>query len=339
MAKIRESQFELLRIIAQWMIVFYHLLFFFTETIQADYPIFKGLQIPFHIGVILFVLISGYYGIRPSAKGLIKLLSMVAIYYVPVALGSHIGSEKIVIGGGNSLISNVLFISHSPYWYIRTYIILYLFSPVINKYLHDISNKERLALICSLAFIAIWIGTTYGDTSLAEGKNIMNFILIYVIGDSIRTYKDKLDRVSPWILLMSFISINSILVMLYTCNPSSIIGKSIFYFSYPYCSPIIYINAIIVFILFSKLKFYSPCTNKIAEAVLAVYLIHSHPVILGSLIGPIAYRILDFTSSSPFSLIVSFIIFATIIYILCTLVHFILSPVWNSIHYLTSKIN
>lgn len=99
MAKIRESQFELLRIIAQWMIVFYHLLLFFTETIQADYPIFKGLQIPFHIGVILFVLISGYYGIRPSAKGLIKLLSMVAIYYVPVALGSHIGSEKIVIGG------------------------------------------------------------------------------------------------------------------------------------------------------------------------------------------------------------------------------------------------
>lgn len=48
--------------------------------------IYQGIQIPLHIGVILFVLISGYFGIKRSFKGLIRLLTMTAIYYVPIAL-------------------------------------------------------------------------------------------------------------------------------------------------------------------------------------------------------------------------------------------------------------
>lgn len=82
----RESQFELLRIIAQWMIVVFHLLLMFTKNYQLNHPIYQGIQIPLHIGVILFVLISGYFGIKRSFKGLIRLLTMTAIYYVPIAL-------------------------------------------------------------------------------------------------------------------------------------------------------------------------------------------------------------------------------------------------------------
>lgn len=57
---VRESQFELLRIVAQWCIVFYHLFMDYTIHLQEQYPIYLGIQIPLHIGVLLFVLISGY---------------------------------------------------------------------------------------------------------------------------------------------------------------------------------------------------------------------------------------------------------------------------------------
>lgn len=100
MGKVRESQFELLRIVAQWMIVFYHLIFFFTASLQTDYPFFKGIQIPFHIGVILFVLISGYYGIKPSLRGGIKLVSIVAVYYIPISLIAHFDNDVSLLGGG-----------------------------------------------------------------------------------------------------------------------------------------------------------------------------------------------------------------------------------------------
>ena len=85
----RESQFELLRILAQWMIVLYHLLLMFTKNYQSNHPIYQGIQIPLHIGVILFVLISGYFGIKRSFTGMVKLLAMTVVYCVPIALISN----------------------------------------------------------------------------------------------------------------------------------------------------------------------------------------------------------------------------------------------------------
>ena len=82
----RESQFELLRIIAQWMIVVFHLLLMFTKSYQVNHPIYQGIQIPLHIGVILFVLISGYFGIKRSFIGMVRLLTMTAVYCVPITL-------------------------------------------------------------------------------------------------------------------------------------------------------------------------------------------------------------------------------------------------------------
>lgn len=91
----RESQFEILRILAQWMIVYYHLFLMFTKEYQIDHPIYQGIQIPLHIGVILFVLISGYFGIKRSVKGLLKILAITAVYCVPIALVSNgIGGVK-----------------------------------------------------------------------------------------------------------------------------------------------------------------------------------------------------------------------------------------------------
>ena len=80
----RQSSFELMRLLAQFMIVYYHILLFLSAT--EDSQIIKALQIPVHIGVPLFVIISGYFGIKPSPKGLLKLLSIMFIYTVPLML-------------------------------------------------------------------------------------------------------------------------------------------------------------------------------------------------------------------------------------------------------------
>lgn len=79
----RESSFELIRIVAQFMIVIYHLFLFFMYPMYGD-TFYKAVQIPLHIGVLLFVLISGYFGIKTSAKGFLKLIGMIAIYYIPI---------------------------------------------------------------------------------------------------------------------------------------------------------------------------------------------------------------------------------------------------------------
>lgn len=72
----RESSFELIRLVAQYMIVLYHILLIVIYPLSQE-TFHKAIWLPLHIGVPLFVLISGYFGIRASAKGLTKLVGMI----------------------------------------------------------------------------------------------------------------------------------------------------------------------------------------------------------------------------------------------------------------------
>ncbi len=81
----RESSFELLRILAQVFIVYYHILLnvVFPET---GAPLYRALWLPLHIGVPLFVLVSGYFGIKPSVRGVVRLTGTVFAIHIPLSI-------------------------------------------------------------------------------------------------------------------------------------------------------------------------------------------------------------------------------------------------------------
>jgi len=94
--KLRESNFELLRLIAMLFIVWYHLLCFFVVKID-DAPVYKAMYLPLHVAVICFVLISGYFRIRPSVRGIAKLAFPLLMFYLPLAISELIFDG---VGGG-----------------------------------------------------------------------------------------------------------------------------------------------------------------------------------------------------------------------------------------------
>ena len=83
---VRQSNFELLRIASMFMIVFYHLVFFIVAPANPDIPFWRSFQLALHIGVILFVLVSGYFGIKASTNGFARLVLLGFVYFVPLAL-------------------------------------------------------------------------------------------------------------------------------------------------------------------------------------------------------------------------------------------------------------
>ena len=141
----RDSSFELLRLLAQFFIVFYHMMLITTS------PSFLGnvdsldkvLWIPLHIGVPIFIMISGYFGIHPSIKGLLKLLITV-FFYVFATTTILWGIER-----GEFPFSNLLIVS-SSHWFVRTYVYLYLFSPVINAYITRADEKKMIYLFTTV---------------------------------------------------------------------------------------------------------------------------------------------------------------------------------------------
>lgn len=82
----RQSNIELLRCFAMLCIIVYHLCLFALGGVPTSTKLYQALQIPLHIGVPLFVLISGYFGIRFSLKGLMRLCSKGYFYFVPLAV-------------------------------------------------------------------------------------------------------------------------------------------------------------------------------------------------------------------------------------------------------------
>lgn len=310
--KTRNSVFEVMRIIAMLFIITYHLLVMAYKETPTE-TLYKTAWIPLHIGVILFVLISGYFGIKCSLKGFLKLVGTIALYYLPITIFTNYEE-----GGLKSL----LFISHSPYWFIRTYLCLYLISPMLNLYLKKTTTKERILLILSLSFISIYLGTSHGDMSLFDGKNLINFSLIYVIGNTIKTYKERIMLISAKYFICSYIFINLFVTIIYHISHDSIVSKFIWLISFPYCSPLLIINAILFFIILFRLNFQSNAINFIASSMFAVYLIHCQPYINNLINDKLCNEIIG---NNIYINFIRILLFAIVIMAVCTLIDKIIS--------------
>ena len=199
-----------------------------------------------------------------------------------------------------------LFISYSPYWFIKTYLCLYLFSPVLNKYLEKINSKERLFLICSLTFISVYLGSSLGDPSLAEGKNLINFSLLYTLGNTFKVYERDLIKIPSRYLICGYIILNC--CILYLFAQTGMISKIIWFASFPYCSPLLIINAALFFLIVSRLKLSSSIINSIASSMFAVYLLHCQPYIANKIGIALSHSLTNDSTITNFGIIILYAI-------------------------------
>ena len=126
---VRQSNMELLRIVAMFMILVYHTVYYVFYDYRGESPIFASLMTLLHIGVPLFVLISGYFGIKPSVKGffsfyLILLFYNFFLYVIRLVYGD-------VVFSYSDFLKQWFPFSIGPYfWFFKVYMMLYLLSPV-----------------------------------------------------------------------------------------------------------------------------------------------------------------------------------------------------------------
>ena len=285
--KSRESSFELIRLLAQFMIVLYHI---FSVIIypESNEPFYKAIWLPLHIGVPLFVLISGYWGIRASVKGVVKLVGMLFVLQVPLLIVNYyINGEGI-----KELIKILLFMSETPFWFMRTYLFLFLFSPVVNVFLRNITPWHRIMLLLVLFYMSHYIGTLGADPSLLDGKNLVTFIFLYVIGNTLHKYEDLWKRFPSKWLWLSYVTINVGLVLFFTyCTSMPYIDALFYRICFAYCSPILLVNSILFFMLIGKLQFHSGLINHLAKSSLAIYLLHGTPLMIYGVINSIALNL------------------------------------------------
>lgn len=194
--KARMSNFELLRILSMILIIGHHL--FVHSNFQIEYGIninnifLDFINIGGKLGVILYIMISGYFLVESkfNEKKIIKLelqvlfysilfLIIFKIFYIPEI--GKIGLKEIV--------KNIFPTIFCKYWFVTNYILLYIFSPFINKLIRNLSKEQYKKLIMIMLFILIFIPTiTTSDLGL---DNLIYFIFYYLIGAFIKLYKNE----------------------------------------------------------------------------------------------------------------------------------------------------
>ena len=320
--KERQSCFELLRLISMFFIVLYHFLRWFVQ----DNPTHNSLQafwLPLHIGVVCFVFISGYFRIKPSSKGFIKLIAMVLVYSLP----------EIVIGirnanGWHDVMHSLMFVSRTEYWYVRTYVGLYLFSPLINVFFDHSSIKVKWYLLVVTGIISVYFGNFSRYYLYAEGKNLVNFLFLYQLGQMLSFYSEQWRKIKVWKLLIAYVLLNVILVAGYYYSADTKAGELLWRLSFPYSSPMLIINAVSLFVIIGHLSLTSSVLNSLSAGVFAVYLIHgNHPLITG-IQRNIVSAIYPYTSNE-LMFVGALTLMALVVILLCLSINQLLSPVWK----------
>lgn len=187
---VRDSNFELLRIFAIFLITIHHLVINSIDACGYNAPYNydeKGIGGVFLnslsiVGVNAFILISGYYGINRVWKPIIQLTIDCFIYGCILILICH-----FILGYNYSLQAVLKGISFRHSWFIVCYFFLVLISPILE---YGLKNNEEFVIrkwVVLLVFANVVMGYCIRIVNVT-GYSAYNFVMLYVIGRWIRLY-------------------------------------------------------------------------------------------------------------------------------------------------------
>ncbi len=332
----RQSNIELLRIVATIMVLALHVNFLSigspTRQELTEFPISSFLRIEFEtiaiVAVNLFILISGYFGIKLKTQSVCKFLFQVLFwsiipYIILTALGDSSLSVKILYN---------LCIPGYGNWFVESYLALLLLSPLANAFTEK-STKIQLRnfIIIFLAVQSVFGWMQPSWTTFSCGYSVTSFIGLYLIGRYLRQYpqpKPIFHRKTSYLTCSVTIStIISLLAFITIVNVSvESISDRIYPLIMAYSSPFNIACAILIFSVFTKLSIRSRFINWVAASSFSIFLIHTSYSIFPHFISTANYLFYNY-GMIKYALLISVFIIA--VFSLCILLDQIRIIAWN----------
>lgn len=270
----RKSGVEILRLFCMFGIIICHtfssgeeltginkyLCIFFNSSFNAGY------------GVVCFMLITGYYGIKLSLDKFNKIYSTIYVCsIITIILMLAFGKPS-----GLDILTRLIPVSSRSVWYASCYIYLMLLSPFLNKLIASMSQKTYRALLAVLIAI-FYIAPTflYFDIMGDKGKGIVHMITAYLIGRYLKLYPVKIKKSVLWsglILLIAFCFAGNVL--------ATFVARDI---SWPFsrdCTIVTLLVSVCALLIAVDSDFISKPVNIFASKVFYMYLLGQVPALI-----------------------------------------------------------
>lgn len=281
--KNRESNFELLRILAMFLIVLHHcnvhgIFNYWHHNFSILHHINNFISLFLSsggkVGVTLFVLLTGYFSCQQSFK-LQKWLSVylqMLFYSILILLFCFwVNPEQ----AESHLIQCVFPLTHNAYWFITSWLLLYSFSPLLNVILQSVS-KQNIQNYLILGFI-IWLVLPIFGIDMGWSV-LLYFMYLYLLGGALKL---NLIDLPPKIILFLLLSV--------LCWTMSMMTSALCFWEhhihlwnlYSFDLNTLYtlFVSLFIFYIFKDLKIKSPMINWIATSMFGVYLLHDNNLI------------------------------------------------------------
>lgn len=279
----RDSNMEALRVLAMFFVLVVH-----ADFAALGYPTISNLtqhtdervvmSLVEYLSVVcvdVFVMISGWFGIRASAKGAARLLYQVFFVTTIVIAGFAIYRGELP----DTL--EKLWESYFGYWFVYAYLMLYLLSPVLNAFVERATQREFLGVL-----VAFFIVQTLGIRQLSgifdHGYGTLSFIGLYLLARYLRLYvAPRMIAPNAALLLSYFICalLQLIVLLLIAVGGDKECLHEFNQISTNYTNPFVIIGATLLLLFFSRLNFTSRIINWLAAGSLSVYVFHQNMLV------------------------------------------------------------
>lgn len=242
---------------------------FFSDTLNAlTRTLFQSLSI---VCVNVFILISGWFGIKLTKKGVLNFLLqcgyfIFGIYFVMILLGRATLSFRGITD---------CFLLNIDGWFIKAYLALLILSPVLNAFVEKASRRMFQIVLVLFFMFQTFFGWTQAADWVNNGYSTFSFMGLYLLARYMRIFGlPFLETHGGWLYLLSALASSGAYFLLRLFEIDSVS-------SYSYVSPFVILGAVGLFSFFNNLKIgHSKIINWVAASAFAVYLFHTDRFVL-----------------------------------------------------------
>lgn len=333
-SKERDSNMEMLRIISMLLVLVVHADFSALSAptpedinINATSVFFRFLMESISIiAVNVFVLLSGWYGIKPKTTRLLEFLFQVLFFGIIC-----MSCEWLLTGNKpDKALLTVLTLSPT-YWFFKTYLALYIISPILNAFVENSSRQLfKNVLISFFAFQSTFNWLVDGASWISWGYSLPSFAGLYLLARYMHIYRPKITRFhyrTDICLYLGFVIFNTLSAFFLMQ-----IGKGSWL--YVYTSPLVIMGGGFFLLFFSKLTLKSRFINWVAVSAFSVYLTHANAYLAKYYNGTILRW---FNENSTFSFILCTATLIIGVFIVSVLLDKVRILLWNWIKKMYNK--
>lgn len=275
----RQSNFELLRLVAMMLVLIVH-----SDWLSLGKPTMLEAQTaPLNVAarsffqsmaivcVDVFVLISGWFSIKPSIRSFSKFIFQCMFFttaiYVVLLL---VGELPMSIASVREYIRQLV----SFNWFVLAYVCLYILSPVLNAFIVNSDRRTiELTLVGFYTFQTIYSWMLPVAQYFVYGYSAISFIGLYLLARYVRLFNPRWVAMFRSRYLLIYVIITLFMTAVSFVGFRVGVGGIAMRMWY-YSSPFVVLSALSLLLYFSEIKLQSRFVNWCASSCFAIYLLH-----------------------------------------------------------------